>query len=292
MDWIAQSKFRNWLIVVLLASNLLTVSIIWMQTAKRNEPEPKEQQLRASESVQLMRNALDLTEDQTRRLEQMRKERLEQSKEYNDRLTLLKTQLAEELFTAKPDTALANLKAKQIGELQSNVELVRFRYFNDMLAICTSEQREKLKPILLEVFGRKPPKDDLNERKQPDAPKGERFPPDNSRGEPQRKRPEDERGQEQQSQRDDKPRPPSLDEKLLKYSERLNLTDEQVKQVRAILLVAQQDGEQLRTRVNPDHNEIQTEKERIRKEEDDGIMKLLSENQKREFTMMISKRRQ
>ena len=55
-----------------------------------------------------------------------------------------------------------------------------------------------------------------------------------------------------QTQRDARPAPPSVDEKLAKYSERLRLSDEQVQKIHAVLLNAHQKGEELRTRSNPD----------------------------------------
>jgi Spy/CpxP family protein refolding chaperone len=284
MDWITQSKFKNWLVVVLLATNLVAVSIIWMQTAKTDRVEPKGQQQRGSESVQLMRKALGLTEEQTRRLEIFRNARAEQSRIYNDRLTVLKRRLAEEVFKEVPDTTLARTRAKEIGELQANVEIIRFAYFNELLALCTPEQRQKLKPIVVEVFGRKPPKDESGENSQPRDFGKER----NSSDRPPREAP----GNGSSDREGERPQPPSLDERLEKYSQRLNLTDVQRQEIRSILQAAIRKGEQLRKRPNPDRAEIQAGKERIRKEEDEGIMKLLDDNQKIEFEKMISKRRE
>jgi Spy/CpxP family protein refolding chaperone len=299
MDWVAQHRFRNWLIVVLLVSNLLTVSIIWMQTTRTNEPRPKEQDSRGSESIQLLRKALDLTEEQTRQFEKIRLEQLEQSKGFNDRLSVAKKQLAEVLFANKPDTALANLKAKEIGDLQSSVELTRFRHFHELLAICTPEQKEKLKPILVEVFGRQPPKDEMKLGSQPDNRRREDVARDRSQGEARTEepndrkddRPQDQREDQLRDRRNDRPAPPPVDEKLSKYAERLNLSDDQSKAIRIVLQTSERKGEQLRMKPSPNRDEIETEKERIRKEEDASIMRILNEEQKREFEKMILNRR-
>jgi Spy/CpxP family protein refolding chaperone len=289
MDWVTQHKFRNWLIVILLVSNLLTVSIIWMQTTRTGGPEPKERKPRASESVQLMRKALDLTEEQALRFEAIRDVQVEQSRAYNDRLSMLKRQLAEALFDEKPDTLLAKQRAAEIGELQSKVETIRFEYFSKLLTLCTPEQREKLKPIVIELFGRKPPKDDSVEKQ----PRGSREnpPSDALENAPRDKQMREPAGENSPRGSGDKPRPPSTDERLARYSERLGLTDDQTTMIRTVMLAAKQKEDELRTRVDPDPRDIEGLKERIRQEEDDGIMKLLTADQRTAFAEMIAKRR-
>lgn len=283
MDLTNQNKLKNLLIIALLVLNLLTVSIIWMQTSKRNEALPIEKDKRASESVNLIKKTLDLNEEQTQQLEKIRTYPLEQSKKYNDRLNELKKQLAEELFKDKSDTTLANSKAKEIGELQSKVEMIRFSHFKELIAICTPEQKEKLKPIVIELFGRKPPKDKPKERIPNNDNKKNKYPPGKGIRETERETPKD--------LRDDKSVPPSIEEKLAKYSKRLKFSDEQEQKVRDVLLISKEKGEQLRSRVNPNPNEIEIEKEKIRKEEDESIIKILSEDQKKEFAKMIMKTR-
>jgi Spy/CpxP family protein refolding chaperone len=282
MDLINQNKFKNWLIIVLLAINLITVSVIWIQITKKNEPQQVVQDNRPSESVNLLKKALDLNEDQTKQLEKMRTDQFDQSKKYNDRLNDLKKQLAEELFKESPDTTLANTKAKEIGDLQSKVESIRFKHFKELLAICTPEQKEKLKPILVELFGRKPPKDELNTNKNSNDRRGDQLPEDKKRIE--------RNNDTSQIFHEGKPAPPTVDEKLAKYSQRLNLTKMQEQKVRDILLLTMQKGEELRSRKNPDRSEIESEKEKLRNEEDNSIKRILNEDQKQEFDKMISKR--
>ncbi|MDR3593257.1 periplasmic heavy metal sensor [Clostridium sp.] len=283
MDLINQNKFKNWLIIVLLAINLLTVSIIWMQIANRNEPQAVPQDNRSSESVNLMKKVLDLDEGQTKQFEKMHKDQLDKSKMYNDRLTDLKKQLAEELFKETPDTSQVNLKAKEIGDLQSKIESIKFNSFKELLAICTPEQKEKLKPVLIELFGRKPPKEDLKEEKRPNVPKGKKSPRDKNISETERDKHPLPGGE--------RPNPPSVDEKLDKYSQRLNLTKDQEEKMRTVLLQTMQKDEELRSKLNPDRNEIESDKEKIRKEEYNSIMKILNEDQKKEFARMILQRK-
>ena len=283
MDWVNQNKFRNWLIVVLLAINLITVSVLWMQSSGAIVPHPKEQGPRASESVNLMKRALQLTDAQAKQFDTIRTDLANQSKTYNDRMDALKRQLSEELFAGHPDTAVVYSKAKEIGELQAKIESIRFLYFNELLAICTPEQKDKLKPIVTEFFGRRPPKDDGQERAAQDGRKEERPARENDVRRMETNRPP--------APRDDRAKPPGPDEKLARLSERLNLSDEQAKKIRSIVSMTRQKDEKLRSKSNPNPNEIQTEKDRNRKEEDEAIMKILNPDQRREYERMMQNRR-
>lgn len=152
------------MIVILFFINIVALSILWMQTFTKDEPRQNNSGYRMSESVNLMKEVLNLTDSQAVWIGKTRDNQLEQSREYNDRLTILKKEIAEEIFNQNPDTALVAAKSKEIGELQSMVEMIRFKHFTDILSICTPEQKEKFKPILVEIFGRKPPKDELKEK--------------------------------------------------------------------------------------------------------------------------------
>lgn len=295
MDLVNQNKFRNLLIIVLLVLNLLTVSIIWMQTSNRNDSPPEEQSKRRQESVNIMKKALDLNEGQAKQVDKIRTSQIDQSKKYNDRLDELKKQMVDELFKSNPDTAIAKVKAAEIGEMQSKMELLRFKHFKELLAVCTPEQKEKLKPVLVELFGRKPPREESPTRKQPSINRNNIDPRDKNMGEINRildnernRKPERDR---QRAVGSDRPGPPSMEEKLNRLVERLNLNDEQVKSVRDIMSVSKQKNEQLRKRQNPDPNEIEIEKEKNRKEEEESIMRILNEIQKKEYSKIIANRR-
>jgi Spy/CpxP family protein refolding chaperone len=297
MDWITQSKFRNWLLVVLAASNLATVSVIWLQTARPADAPPKEPRMRASESTNLMTKALDLDADQAKRVEATFEARREESKSYNDRLTELKMKLAGEIFTDFPDTLMIGQIATEIGDAQAKVEMIRFRHFRELVSVCTPAQRERLKPIVFEVFGRKPPKEVSPAKKQtreggehpePRGISAEESPEANP-AQREAVRPEPRRI-EPGPPREGQPGPPSVDEKLSRYSDRLHLTQEQQQAIRKILLGARQQVEERRRRGAPGSGDAQGDKESVRKAEDEGIMSILHEDQKAEFMKMIQNR--
>jgi hypothetical protein len=283
MDLINQSKFKNILIILLLVLNLLTISIIWMQTVKKNEMQPAAQNNSKSESFNLMKKVLDLSDLQAEQLEKMQNNRINQLKRYNDSSDVLKMQLAAELFKENPDTLLVNSKAEEIGAMESKVEMLRYKHFNELLAICTPKQKERLKPILIELFGSPPPGNKPVEKEEFNNIRREKNSNNDNTPEIKRNSP--------QGLQDEKLMLPSIDEKVAKYSQRLNLSDDQIKKLRVLLVITKQKDQELRKKLNPEPDEIEIEKERNRKEEDESILKILNENQKREFNKIIMNRR-
>jgi len=280
MDLVNQDKFKNWLIIALFAINVFTLSIIWMQIAGKKEPDRNDQNPPQTESSGLVRKALELDDVQADKFNRIRALQREQAKKMNDSLDILKKEMADELFKTSPDSVLAAAKAKKIGELQYKLEYARFANFKHLLEISTPEQREKLKPVIIDLFGRRPPqenpknlpkdKPDQRKNEQPDRQQQERQMPNNDKG--------------QQGQ------PPSIEERLVRYSERLSLTPEQVEKVKEVLQSTKQRGEQLRKRQNHDPAMVDSEKLKIRKDEDTAIMKLLTDEQKKEFARMVENR--
>ncbi len=274
MDLINQNKFKNWLIILLLLLNIITMSVIWMKTSKEREFAPSKEDKNRPESVSLMKEVLNLDDAQTKQLEKLRSDKLDLSKKYNDSLSVLKKQLSDELFKSKSSQKIINEKTKMIGELQSKVELVRFNHFNQLLAICTPEQKEKLKPIIQELFGRKPPKDELKQ-------KTELI--ENNRA-------EEGKTINNKVKENEKLAPPQIDEKVEKYSRRLNLTPDQQQQLRSILNESRMKDENKRMK-RMDPADFEKEKEKMRLEEDQKVMQILDERQKAEFEKMQQKRK-
>jgi Spy/CpxP family protein refolding chaperone len=287
MDWIQQNKLKNWALIVLLACNLLTISILWLRTSQDREPAGGERGFRPPESPNLLSKALNLNEEQFAQAQNVLVARREQTKAYNERSTELKRQLAEELMKDDPDTALARAAANEIGTLQAKVELIRFNRFHELVALCTPQQKEMLRSIVVEVLARKPPKDELGE--QTEIPPGPRP---SSAADSKRPRPLDQElpGDAPRPLRNDGPGPPSVEDKVERYTRTLRLTDDQVQKVREVLQDSKKKGEELRARQHPEQGEIEAEREKLRKEEDTKIENLLTDEQKREFARMIMKR--
>jgi hypothetical protein len=283
MDWIDHNKFQKGLIVFLLVLNLFTLYIIWERLPQPAEEAPKQKEYRAAESVALLQQLLNLDEQQTRQVEQILTVRQEQSKAYNERMSLLKKALAEEAFKVRPDTAVVSRKTREIGELQGAVERVRYQYVQDLLALCSAEQKERLMPVIVGLFGRKPPKDETADRE----PGRKETQKENMKEKPSRQQ-----DKAKAERRDDgKREPPSQEEKVRKYSERLNLSADQEAQLLDVLRTVQKTKGREPQRGKDDPGAVEAEKERTREMEDRAVMNILTPEQKKEFERMLSNRK-
>jgi Spy/CpxP family protein refolding chaperone len=281
MDWINQNKFKNWLVIILFAVNIMTVSVLWVQLLREKPAAATTAAGGNTESVNLMKRELDLNDWQTQQLEKLRNSKLDLVRLYNDSLDQLKKQLAEQLFLKNQDSATITRWAKSIGDLEAKVTLLRFQHFQELLAICTPAQQNKLKPILTDVIGRRPPKpaekENPREGTRSPRPEQEKANPDNKSG-------------EAQDNPDNRPEPPPVDRKIDKLVTRLSLSAEQTEKIKKIMLDSEAKKKELKKMPHPDHQFIEAEKAKLQKAEDEAIKAVLDQNQKNDFEKMLAKR--
>lgn len=152
MDRINQNKFSRWLIIVLLAVNLLTVSIIWMQNMQKREPLPPDA-AKPGQTVKVMQNTIGLTDQQAGQFAIMREEHFDRRRKVEMEIASLKKQLYEEEFGDEKDTARINGLLNQIGAKQTEIEKLQIEHFEKLADICSKEQKEKLSKLLIETVG-------------------------------------------------------------------------------------------------------------------------------------------
>lgn len=300
MDWIHENKLKTAAIIGLLLLNLVMVTLMWWKQPHASAPPAADDTKRGPGSAALMKQALDLSDDQTAKIDAMLRARRDQAKTASDSLAALKLRLAEELFIDPPDTARALTLASGIGNAQATVEMNRYRSFREILTVLTPDQRTAFKPVVTELFGRKPPREEgLGARgRATDRPHERPAGQDGTKrhDEPAVHQGEDSGrdvpppppGNEPPSDRKDGP--PTIEEKLARYTERLHLTDEQARGVERILHASREKGRALRDQRDPDRVAVDAAKEQIRKEEDDGIMRPLTDEQKQIFSAMRARK--
>jgi Spy/CpxP family protein refolding chaperone len=277
MDLIKQNKLIGWVIVLLVVLNLSTLTTVWILWDREGAVEKKEGTDVPVKSISLMQSELGLSPEQTKTFQDLQAIYLEKSKPLNDKIEANKLRIADEIFKASPNEKEVDSLSANIGTLQSRIEVIRFEHFRDFVKVLTPEQKEKLNPILRELYARKGPREQsvLPPPQQNNTGSGSQKGTENIRpvGEPK-----------------DKPTPPSLDEKVDRYAQRLSLTSEQIAEARNILKSTKEKEESYKSKFNPTPEEFEQEKIKIHKEEDDTIRKILSEKQKIEFELMIKHR--
>lgn len=293
MDLIKQNKFIGWVIAILVALNVFTIAIIWTLSIDGHHPSPVSSDVPPpSAPALLMQREIGLSKDQTKQYEQLREKHKEKMKGINDELDVFKLQLADEIFNPDFTEKQVDALAGKIGLLQSKLEKMRFNHFRELALLCDKEQKEKLRPILREVFGRKGPNEkpvdrpaqrrtqdpernqDLEEEKPPRAevrtapPASEDRPP----------RPED------------RSAPPSQEEKLHRLCQRLSLTPAQKKTAAAIFdSIRIKEGE-CKSTYRADRAEFERQKELLHQKEDEQIKSILDADQNEEYLKMIRNR--
>jgi Spy/CpxP family protein refolding chaperone len=287
MDWIKQRTFQNWVIGLLVALNLLALTIVWIQSSGQEPAPAREPRKPGGVSVALLQRELNLTADQVAQYNRLRAEQMEAIRVCNDELDSLKLRLADMVFDPPSGRVEAESTAARIGLLQSQLEILRFRHFSALAEICNEQQKERLRPILREVLGRKGP----GEKPAPGSgPEGVRPP------EPQPEREGSheavrQRGETQPPRGEERRGPPSLEEKVSRYVQRLSLTAEQAAGVEEIFKTTRASEEAFRSQGHPTEEEFEREKERLRTREDQSVLKILNADQKAEFEKMMRNRR-
>lgn len=159
MDWITQSKYIKLLIGILLAVNIITISIIWILIFDKKKPPAFDPGKKPPGVVEMIKKEIGLSDAQAKQFERLRKENFDLTNTTFKKMDGLKKLLSEEFANETKDTALIHSLTNKMGILISELERQRIKHFSDLLSFCTKEQKEKLKPILKNMIGGKPPQE-------------------------------------------------------------------------------------------------------------------------------------
>lgn len=159
MDIFKRERMTQWIIVLLVILNLFTMATLWVQRGKDQPlPLPPGDERRQGHGVlEFLEMELDLSEDQTQRLEALRS-RHHEERFQTEKLMLDKRREYMRLVTENnPDTAKVNRLARQLGEIQAKMEGLTFQHFTEIKALCTPEQKDQFNRLMREVLDRQPP---------------------------------------------------------------------------------------------------------------------------------------
>ncbi len=286
MDLIKQRQLYGWVIGILVALNLLALTVVWIQSG-RDAPPPagKDAQNPAAISTALMQRELGFSAAQEKAYEQLRAAEQDEIKRVNDELDALRLRLVDVIFDANLNHRQIDSTVAQISVLQSRLEMLRLNHFRKLVQLCDREQQDKLRPILREVYSRRGASGD----RPPRLEGGQPVEPGAAQGPP---RAGSERAEEHQPPPgpDDRQGPPTLEEKLDRYTRGLSLTAEQRSAVEKIFKSTKAKEDSFRDRMNPTEEQFEAEKVKLRAQEDAGVMSLLNAEQKSQFERMVKNR--
>ncbi len=176
MERLNQNRFAKWIIIVLLAVNILTVSIIWMQSMQKEEYSPTKA-VPPQRTVELMQKTIGLTDEQAKQFAIMREDHFAKRRMAESQLAPLNKQIFEEVFKDKKDTARISNLYSQLGAKLTEIEKLRIEHFAQLAEICNKEQKEKLKELLINIVDRPEPFAQPGNQPPPRHESGENPPP-------------------------------------------------------------------------------------------------------------------
>jgi periplasmic protein CpxP/Spy len=151
MDIFSKQKLVGWLIIVLIVTNVLTLSIIWFKELNRKQPAsppppPREQ------VNKYLDEQLNLSPEQKELFNKYREQHADTTRMFNDKIAFLKREILLETFKDNPDKNKIHDLIGKMGGVQKDYEEFLFRHFKNLESVCDPQQKEILKRIFLSSF--------------------------------------------------------------------------------------------------------------------------------------------
>ena len=122
MDWLTKQKTYVWLVILLVIINLTTLIFLWI--GRPNPPEMNDR--KRPDTSKFLKDELGLNEEQDRKLKELRQALFDTTGKINEMIWVKKNLIQEESFKEISDNEKVNTLAKEIGELESKGEMLRY----------------------------------------------------------------------------------------------------------------------------------------------------------------------
>lgn len=172
MDWLTKQKTYMWLVILLVIINLTTLIFLWI--GRPNPPEMNDR--KRPDTSKFLKDELGLNEEQDKKLKELRQTLFDTTGKINEMIWVKKSLIQEESFKEIPDNEKVNTLVKEIGELESKGEMLRYNHFAQVGKVLTDKQLEKFKKVLGQNRMHKPIPFEGERQGPPPPPQGE-FPP-------------------------------------------------------------------------------------------------------------------
>ena len=136
--------FRRWLVSLLMAALALATVSGSVLAASPRRGEDAAPRVVQRPDVRYGLRALDLTDEQIRKIAEIRQKAEEQAIPIRGELFTLRQQLALALRSAQVDANKVKELASRINDLEGQLEQIRLQVWLDIRGVLTDEQRAKL----------------------------------------------------------------------------------------------------------------------------------------------------
>lgn len=134
-------KVLNIAVIALLAINLGTLTMLWMKPGKHKGPRHH----KGDPIAQTLKNEVGFDDEQLAAFQDLKeghREKIEDIHQSN-------RDLREQLHSVESNNAnLADSLSSALGANIASIELVTWQHFQDIRALCTEEQKDKLDDLL------------------------------------------------------------------------------------------------------------------------------------------------
>ena len=181
MKNILNNRWLTLFTVLLLIANIVTLTMLWTHRSGEGRQEGKMPlPLPPGQVFEFISHELKLDSVQQEAYRKLRDEQQGSQRSVQDSLKKMKDAFFALLQQPAVADSLSQTAARRIGELEQHMELVTFRHFQKVRALCNPEQKQKFDTIIQDVLKRMgPPKN----RMGPPPPPGDekdrpmRYPP-------------------------------------------------------------------------------------------------------------------
>ncbi|MEM8907336.1 MAG: periplasmic heavy metal sensor [Bacteroidota bacterium] len=153
MKFFHHYRINNWILLALVVVNVLVLAFLLL-SKHPNRPKPHHPPMLVAD---FLASELQLDANQTQTFKQLRQAHFAQTKTIHQNIRRQKKAMIAAFTSSPPDQARAQELAQQIGELQVSIDLLLIQHFEELRAVCTPVQQQKLSTLFQKAFNRHPP---------------------------------------------------------------------------------------------------------------------------------------
>ncbi len=203
MKNILNNRWLTLFTLLLVIANIVTLTLLWVHRRGEGRPDGKMPPPPRGQVFEFINHELKLDSAQQEAYRKLKDEHQEYQRAVQDSLKKQKDAFFALLQQPAVADSVLQKAARQIGEQEQQIELVTFRHFKKLRALCNAEQQRKFDTIIQDVLKRmgpprnrmEPPPPPGDEKDRPggfppppgqeheppgDKPTGDRPPPENN----------------------------------------------------------------------------------------------------------------
>lgn len=157
MDWTKKISYLRWLVIILLAINIITLTFFWIYILDTKHPREIKPFDKPPDEINFLKEELNLSKDQEKIFETKRKDLFSEADKLFSKMSELQGELTNKLVKQEYSREATDSIITRIGIIQSTLERLRYNHFKELLSICSQDQKEKFYPIIKRILERRPP---------------------------------------------------------------------------------------------------------------------------------------